>query len=194
MFEQACARLPEGFRLSWMDRYPPANHLLFIVNQARQEDDEDEDPVGAPLPPTEDLRLRQGHDEDAVLRVLADENGEEADDESAWRLVETFGLEDAGSLWDGLTDAAGGALAPGAKEGSVAANPVEKEKDGPESAQSKLKRPLSLGVVVNPAPAAKNASNRVKYICTLCEVNVWGKPHLNLVCGDCEWPFRAVAG
>ncbi|RMX08164.1 sprT domain-containing protein [Corticibacter populi] len=39
-------------------------------------------------------------------------------------------------------------------------------------------------------PAAANRSNRVKYSCSGCGVNVWGKPGLNVVCGDCKVPFE----
>lgn len=31
-----------------------------------------------------------------------------------------------------------------------------------------------------------NRSNRCKYICTGCGIAVWGKPKLNVKCGDCE--------
>jgi predicted SprT family Zn-dependent metalloprotease len=33
-----------------------------------------------------------------------------------------------------------------------------------------------------------NKSNRRKYTC-MCAINVWGKPNLNLICGDCESKF-----
>lgn len=36
-----------------------------------------------------------------------------------------------------------------------------------------------------------NRSNRVKYTCPRCAANAWGKPNLNLVCGDCNVPFSA---
>lgn len=32
----------------------------------------------------------------------------------------------------------------------------------------------------------KNKSNRIKYTCPDCDVNAWGKPELNIMCGDCE--------
>ncbi|WP_018968847.1 SprT-like domain-containing protein [Rubritalea marina] len=38
----------------------------------------------------------------------------------------------------------------------------------------------------------KNRSNRVKYSCLSCGMNAWGKPELNLVCGDCSQPLVAV--
>lgn len=31
-----------------------------------------------------------------------------------------------------------------------------------------------------------NASNRVKFRCPKCEAQAWGKPSLNLICGDCS--------
>lgn len=33
-----------------------------------------------------------------------------------------------------------------------------------------------------------NKSNRSKYTCS-CEINVWGKPDLKIICGDCKKPF-----
>jgi hypothetical protein len=32
----------------------------------------------------------------------------------------------------------------------------------------------------------ENRSNRVKYSCPCCEVAVWGKPKLNIICGECR--------
>jgi len=34
--------------------------------------------------------------------------------------------------------------------------------------------------------------NRAKYTCSACKTNVWGKPNLHLLCGDCEKEFEAV--
>jgi predicted SprT family Zn-dependent metalloprotease len=39
-----------------------------------------------------------------------------------------------------------------------------------------------------PTPA-ENKSNRIKYQCTPCKVNVWGKPGLSIICGECSSPF-----
>jgi predicted SprT family Zn-dependent metalloprotease len=38
------------------------------------------------------------------------------------------------------------------------------------------------------APAKGNAKsrNKVTYSCTGCDANTWGKPGLNLICGDCD--------
>ena len=36
-------------------------------------------------------------------------------------------------------------------------------------------------------PASRN---KVKYTCTGCDTNVWGKPGLAVVCGDCEEAFE----
>lgn len=35
----------------------------------------------------------------------------------------------------------------------------------------------------------QNKSNRIKYSCPTCEVNVWGKPELTILCGECSEPF-----
>ncbi len=40
------------------------------------------------------------------------------------------------------------------------------------------------------APASK--SNRRKYACSGCATNVWGKPGLNLICGNCDLSFDDV--
>jgi len=34
-----------------------------------------------------------------------------------------------------------------------------------------------------------NKSNRSKYTCS-CEINLWGKPGLNIICGDCRKAFE----
>lgn len=36
----------------------------------------------------------------------------------------------------------------------------------------------------------KKAASKSKYTCPECEMNVWGKPELNIVCGDCQMPFQ----
>lgn len=33
---------------------------------------------------------------------------------------------------------------------------------------------------------AARAASRIKYICTDCELSAWGKPAINLVCGECQ--------
>ncbi|MDD2660674.1 MAG: SprT-like domain-containing protein [Methylococcales bacterium] len=36
---------------------------------------------------------------------------------------------------------------------------------------------------------AENKSNRSKYVCHPCGINVWGKPELNIICGKCNGTF-----
>lgn len=36
-----------------------------------------------------------------------------------------------------------------------------------------------------------NKSLRVKYSCMKCKINIWGKPGLNVVCGECGTRFQA---
>ncbi|MDG2450892.1 MAG: hypothetical protein P8M34_14685 [Saprospiraceae bacterium] len=44
---------------------------------------------------------------------------------------------------------------------------------------------------VSDAPEAPpKPKNKVKYTCPSCAANCWGKPELNLVCGDCECGFQ----
>ena len=51
---------------------------------------------------------------------------------------------------------------------------------------------LRIGVV-EPEPAApKSKSNRVKFQCAQCGASAWGKPSLNLVCGDCDLALVAA--
>lgn len=40
-------------------------------------------------------------------------------------------------------------------------------------------------------PGGVNKSLRVKYTCPECQTNVWGKPDLNICCGDCNCGFVA---
>jgi predicted SprT family Zn-dependent metalloprotease len=36
----------------------------------------------------------------------------------------------------------------------------------------------------------KAVRNKVKYSCPVCEANVWGKPDMNITCGDCDQVFE----
>ena len=38
----------------------------------------------------------------------------------------------------------------------------------------------------------KDSSNRVKYSCPKCKTNIWGKPNINVECGDCKSRFAAA--
>ena len=37
-----------------------------------------------------------------------------------------------------------------------------------------------------------NKSLHVKYSCMKCKINIWGKPGLNVVCGECDVRFQAM--
>lgn len=43
------------------------------------------------------------------------------------------------------------------------------------------------------APEKPNKSNRIKYTCPECSANIWGRPGLNVVCGDCEMTFNPAS-
>lgn len=36
----------------------------------------------------------------------------------------------------------------------------------------------------------KAVRNKVKYSCPVCEANVWGKPDMSIICGDCDQNFE----
>lgn len=50
----------------------------------------------------------------------------------------------------------------------------------------------ALGVEIAAPEGAASKSNRRKYSCEKCEINAWGKPGLNLICGDCQEPLADV--
>ena len=41
-------------------------------------------------------------------------------------------------------------------------------------------------------PKEPKAKNKLKYTCPECGSNVWGKPELKVICGECEVPFECV--
>ena len=44
----------------------------------------------------------------------------------------------------------------------------------------------------SPPPPSPTARNKTKYTCPKCNVNVWGRPNLDIVCGSCSEKFTAV--
>lgn len=40
-----------------------------------------------------------------------------------------------------------------------------------------------------PSNSSSQNKNKVKYTCPDCEANIWGKPGLNVQCGDCDTAF-----
>lgn len=47
---------------------------------------------------------------------------------------------------------------------------------------------LSAGIL--DAKKTPKSQNKIKYTCPSCEAAVWGKPGLNVTCGDCEEAFE----
>ena len=69
----------------------------------------------------------------------------------------------------------------------------EGEGDDDSSAAALLARLRELGVDTEDdeiKPVARPSSNRYKYRCVDCGLNVWGKLGLNIVCGDCDVAFE----
>lgn len=63
-----------------------------------------------------------------------------------------------------------------------------------EGAFKKHSKGLAASIDWNSAPddlAKKKKQNKVKYACSTCEACAWGKPELNLTCGDCDESMEA---
>lgn len=45
------------------------------------------------------------------------------------------------------------------------------------------------GIDIEDIPAVK-VQTRAKFTCPQCQANVWGKPSLNIICGDCDAEFE----
>jgi predicted SprT family Zn-dependent metalloprotease len=43
----------------------------------------------------------------------------------------------------------------------------------------------------DPEKRKKKAASKTKYTCPGCGLNAWGKPEINLVCGDCDERMEA---
>jgi ribosomal protein S27E len=65
----------------------------------------------------------------------------------------------------------------------------------PSVPASAMEVPADAGVQVTPRalmPAAVNHSNRVKFTCLGCGLNVWGKPSVRVACIGCELELMAM--
>ena len=147
-----------------MDRFPPESALAYLKSLA---DKEGQGEVEAEMDPGEEGV------EGVVPGVVFEPVGNEEDSGHG------KGPEDEEER--PLPDFSGPPLAPPEKEG----------------AKSRLERLRGLGVNVETQSKAKKkrpSSNRFKYSCPACSTNVWGKPDLNIVCGDCEVPFMCLDG
>ena len=50
---------------------------------------------------------------------------------------------------------------------------------------------MKIDNTLNDVPApAKKIPTRIKYTCSPCGRNIWGKRNLNVICGDCKQNFK----
>ena len=42
------------------------------------------------------------------------------------------------------------------------------------------------------APLPSKKKNKTKYICTHCKINIWGRPDLSIICGECNRQFKEL--
>lgn len=80
---------------------------------------------------------------------------------------------------------------PPCRPAPVAAG-AEDESAEEEVESEELEALIELGIELPPEEPA-NKSNRVKYRCSECSIQVWGKPNLNVLCGDCEIALEPTA-
>lgn len=56
--------------------------------------------------------------------------------------------------------------------------------------------PLTNGETIaseTQTPPKPKKKNKTKYTCPECQANIWGKPNLNVICGNCQKPFEDVS-
>lgn len=53
-------------------------------------------------------------------------------------------------------------------------------------------RSIKLSSFPLPSMSGQSNKNKVKYSCPSCESNIWGKPGLNVRCGECDEQFSEV--
>ncbi|MFC5049576.1 SprT-like domain-containing protein [Rubritalea spongiae] len=69
---------------------------------------------------------------------------------------------------------------------------VQLESSSTEGLVSRSAEALEQEARLRQAGVKKNRSNRVKYSCPSCFMNVWGKPDLHIVCGGCQQRLESV--
>jgi len=81
---------------------------------------------------------------------------------------------------------------PNTSQSLVATVPTKIGIDQPDPAEMpEVQFRGAVSKIAFPSDAA-NRSNREKYHCSGCKVNVWGKLGLSLICGQCSQPFFPV--
>ncbi len=72
----------------------------------------------------------------------------------------------------------------------------EEEEEEEEIVKYEDRSPNLNSIVEIKEPIIQNNTNnryKTKYSCPDCKTNVWGKPNLNLICGDCSLEFNQVS-
>lgn len=66
----------------------------------------------------------------------------------------------------------------------------ELEDDVIDEIELVLNQPLTVDDIH--IPSAQTTQSKQKYNCSGCGINLWGKPKLNVICGDCDVQLREV--
>lgn len=74
-----------------------------------------------------------------------------------------------------------------AKKVPVSLTAIQGQSEDNSDDPSNLSALTELGL--SAVDAGTDKKTKIKYTCSACETNVWGKPELNILCGDCDVVF-----
>ena len=176
-FDAACRALlgTEAYRLTWLDRYPPAEDKVKSRHKADTLEQHTIMAHAETVSETSEL-ADTGAIEPAESQLI---DGEES---PAYEYIDTGEDTNSESLLTPMpADADSGKIA--APAAPIAAPEPDNKPKPKKLATVDLSALQSLGV----EPQARSKSpSRTKYQCPACQSNVWGKAGLALVCGSCE--------
>lgn len=200
LFDVACDELlSHEFKLSWFDRYPPCSPIdldvplpsSFLVTTVAiqpkkppkpvclEDDEDDEFDRTITLDLTGDLsRVNKvlGFDDD----YMDDEDDSDAITTTYVAPVAELGTSKPDVLVSDIVKSEKGKVIDEDEDQII----IEVEDDGLSG--------ISIDLLNK--PTTENHSNRLKYRCSICNVQVWGKPKLKLKCGEenCKDNFLTV--
>lgn len=202
-FDLACDELlSHEFKLSWFDRYPPCSPMdldvplpssFLVTTVAIQpkkppkpvclEDEDDDFSRTIILGVTSDIsRVNKvlGLDDDDDYSDDDDEDNSDTKTTSYVAPVAELGISKPDVLVSDIIQPEKGKVIDEDEDQII----IEIEDDGPSG----------ISVDLLNKPTTENNSNRLKYRCSICNAQVWGKPKLKLKCGEdtCKDNFLTV--
>jgi len=188
-FDTACAHLvDEAYRLSWLDRFPPSElrpgkQAFSLVDEAL----DDEAGMAGQFAGAAELAGPAMQVEDDPAGAGA---GEQMEGELPPDSASALDL-DPESLFGDVQE---NDLAPEAPSPAPVAQAAP-EQHAPKAKPSSTVNLATLQALGVEPQARRTGSTREKYSCPSCEVNVWGKPGLQIGCYSCaDKPVMKAAG